>query len=283
MVPSPLPPPPAQTCNPSPVADEACKTTDQSPRVLSSGPSPLSTTLSSDNDQGGTLNAITLSRNMAAYAVRRSSSSRAEEELPVDASDVATIRASSPPSSSSRPSSQAPRTTPRIPVIHPPISSQTAHQHTQVRGALDSALIIQQIQHRVFDPSRLFEFLGSLVKFHCAPMRDGAVDEMIAIARTSFVVRRSGLGEQKEVNMEMAVLAIRKCFELFELMKLVRYSLRWVGSTLFQGRRESQHNCYLLGHCQPSTAVPSEVSLPNFDGLRAVRPSRSSSQRSHLV
>lgn len=106
-------------------------------------------------------------------------------------------------------------------VLHPPLSAETSFQHQQVRTALDVPLLVQQIAHGVFNPAELFTVLGQVIKSHCAPMRDAAVEEMIATAReASTTVATSGETPHRN-HLEKTVLAIRQCFDLFELMKLV--------------------------------------------------------------
>ncbi|KAF8318964.1 hypothetical protein DL93DRAFT_2040635, partial [Clavulina sp. PMI_390] len=56
-------------------------------------------------------------------------------------------------------------------------------QHQQVRDILDVPLILQQLAHNVFDPATLFTSLGRIIKSHCAPMRDAAVEDIMATAR----------------------------------------------------------------------------------------------------
>jgi hypothetical protein len=235
MIPSSLPPPPINPCAPSIKKADA---NDSSPRVTVES-APIASTLGSSNLQAS--HAITLSKRMTEMALRKTDSLMTNAAIPdAIASDGSTIHAPLLPlyrPTSSLPQVAAPSSKPemasakssslrlpRMPVIHPPISTQTAHQHSQVRAALDAPLVLQQLTHGVFDPASLFEFLGRLIKFHCAPMRDAKVDEMVAIAKSSALLSRVRDGTHEaapRVNLDLAVLAIRKCFDLFELMKLV--------------------------------------------------------------
>jgi len=70
-------------------------------------------------------------------------------------------------------------------------------------GCMDISLISQQIEHGSLNVTPLLSSLSIWVKEHCAPARDALVDEM---------VEESEKGEYVD--------AIRKCFELLELMKL---------------------------------------------------------------
>lgn len=79
--------------------------------------------------------------------------------------------------------------------------------HSVVHTATaDAALIAQELRHGVFDSRGVFKTLGAVLKQHCAPMRDRAVEMMVAVAA------RPGGG----------VRAVRMCLEILELMKLVR-------------------------------------------------------------
>ena len=82
-----------------------------------------------------------------------------------------------------------------------------------LRQLLDPDLIQQEIDHALFDPSGVFQAIGDVIRCHCAPMRDAAVDQMVALARSCAP---GGSGTKLD-----AVRAIRMCFEIMELMKLV--------------------------------------------------------------
>ncbi|KAH9854687.1 T-complex protein 11-domain-containing protein [Lenzites betulinus] len=113
---------------------------------------------------------------------------------------------------------------PRAPALRPPeLLFPPAQQHPQfqqnvvhialLRQHLDPDLILQEISHGLFDPSGLFQVIGDIIRRHCAPMRDGAVDQMVGLARACAP---GGGGTKLD-----AVRAIRMCFEIMELMKLV--------------------------------------------------------------
>ncbi|KAF9517278.1 hypothetical protein BS47DRAFT_1326655 [Hydnum rufescens UP504] len=103
----------------------------------------------------------------------------------------------------------------RFPVIYPELSSQTLHQHTQLRAVLDVELIVQQIVHGVFDPVGLIRYIGHIIKFHCAPMRDILVSEMVELAQSSLPG-----SDPARPDLHRVVQAFRRCFDLLELMKL---------------------------------------------------------------
>lgn len=86
-----------------------------------------------------------------------------------------------------------------------------------LRSILDVDLIQQEIDHGVFDPSGVFRAIGDIMRCYCAPMRDQAVNQMVALADSCSP---GGTGTKTD-----AVRAIRLCFEILELMKLVRKQL----------------------------------------------------------
>jgi hypothetical protein len=94
---------------------------------------------------------------------------------------------------------------------------QQQEQAQTLRAVLDVDFIEQEMRHGLYDPSGAFEVIGQILKSHCAPMRDPAVDAMVQLAMTCVPGGGGGKAE--------AVRAIRECFELLELMKLVRTRL----------------------------------------------------------
>ncbi|KAH9891640.1 T-complex protein 11-domain-containing protein [Cubamyces lactineus] len=97
------------------------------------------------------------------------------------------------------------------PPQHPQFQQNLTHV-ALLRAHLDPELIQQEISHGLFDPSGLFQVIGDIIRCHCAPMRDAAVDQMVALARNCAP---GGAGTKLD-----AVRAIRMCFEIMELMKL---------------------------------------------------------------
>ena len=94
---------------------------------------------------------------------------------------------------------------------------QQQEQAQTLRAVLDVDFIEQEMRHGLYDPSGAFEVIGQILKSHCAPMRDPAVDAMVQLAQSCAPGGGGGKAE--------AVRAIRECFELLELMKLVRACL----------------------------------------------------------
>ncbi|KAF9013512.1 T-complex protein 11-domain-containing protein [Cyathus striatus] len=81
-----------------------------------------------------------------------------------------------------------------------------------LRSVFDPALIEQELEHNLFDPSGLFRTIGVTLKKHCAPMRDSAVETMVSAAQSCAP---GGPGTKAD-----AVKAVRLCMEILELMKL---------------------------------------------------------------
>ena len=90
---------------------------------------------------------------------------------------------------------------------------QHATQASHLRSLFDADLIEQEIRHGVFDPSGLFRTIGDVLKSHCAPMRDRAVEAMVEVAQSCAP---GGNGSSSD-----AVRAVRMCLDILELMKLV--------------------------------------------------------------
>ncbi|KAI0061713.1 Tcp11-domain-containing protein [Artomyces pyxidatus] len=89
---------------------------------------------------------------------------------------------------------------------------QHAEQAQKLRSVLDAELIDQEMKHGLYDPSGTFRVIGEVLKSHCAPMRDQAVDSMVQMADRCAP---GGGGSKAD-----AIAAMRECFEILELMKL---------------------------------------------------------------
>ena len=130
---------------------------------------------------------------------------------------------------------------------------QHHEQAQQLRAVLDADLIEQEMKHGLYEPSSTFRVIGEVLKAHCAPMRDQAVDRMVALA---IKCRPEGGGTKAD-----AVEVMRQCFEILELMKLVRdphASLRLLDLTPSS-----------LGHREPPDADPPPVHHPLLPRIRA--------------
>ncbi|TFY83169.1 hypothetical protein EWM64_g841 [Hericium alpestre] len=89
---------------------------------------------------------------------------------------------------------------------------QHMEQSQRLQAVLDADLIEQEMKHGVYDLSSSFGVIGEVLKSHCAPMRDAAVDAMVDLAN-----KCAPGGEGTKAD---AVQAMRSCFEILELMKL---------------------------------------------------------------
>ncbi|CDR99240.1 related to SOK1 protein [Sporisorium scitamineum] len=117
-------------------------------------------------------------------------------------------------------------------------SSWPTTHHQLIAQTLDPHMISQQLQHGVLDVPALITFMGSILKLHCAPMRDEAIERMVDVV---CVDRNIGKG-------------LRLCFEILELMKLdianhqlrsarpflvetaVDFEIRWFKEQIEQGK-----------------------------------------------
>lgn len=83
--------------------------------------------------------------------------------------------------------------------------SWAASHHLLIAQTLDPHLITQQLNHGVLDVAGLVTFMGSILKLHCAPMRDEVIEKMVEVVCVDGDVAKG----------------LRMCFEILELMKLV--------------------------------------------------------------
>jgi hypothetical protein len=84
--------------------------------------------------------------------------------------------------------------------------------HSRVDEHLDVPMLMQEIERGVCDLVRLSEWIAQLLKEHCAPMRDGWVDDMV-------VSMREGVANN---SLHKIVGGLRGLFGILEAMKLVR-------------------------------------------------------------
>ncbi|PWZ01977.1 hypothetical protein BCV70DRAFT_225303 [Testicularia cyperi] len=151
-----------------------------------------------------------------------------------------------------------------------------ATHHQLIAQTLDPHLIAQELQHGVLDVQALVTFLGSILKLHCAPMRDDAIEKMVEIV---CVDRNVGKG-------------LRLCFEILELMKLdianhqlrstrpylvetaVEFEMRWFKDQIEQGKMtlDRTHRWFLRSLADVKQSVPGlsrseTISRAFHDGL----------------
>lgn len=83
--------------------------------------------------------------------------------------------------------------------------------HSRVDEHLDVPMLMQEIERGVCDLVRLSEWMASLLKEHCAPMRDEWVDKMVSYTRTGVEQNKS----------ESIVKGLCELLGILESMKLV--------------------------------------------------------------
>ncbi|WEW55453.1 Protein SOSEKI 1 [Emydomyces testavorans] len=82
--------------------------------------------------------------------------------------------------------------------------------HQSIMENLDIPFIMQQIEKGILNSISLFQWLSSLLKSHCAPMRDQWADQMVNEIQGGFASQ----------NMVKAVQGLRTMFGILEAMKL---------------------------------------------------------------
>lgn len=80
----------------------------------------------------------------------------------------------------------------------------------EITERLDVYLLIQQIDNGVCDLVDLANWLGKVLKIHCAPMRDGLVDKM----------RKAITKGAQQADQKLMVSGLRQLLNLLEAMKL---------------------------------------------------------------
>lgn len=122
-----------------------------------------------------------------------------------------------------------------VPAVEPDSSSS---HHLLIAQTLDPNVIAQELQRGVLDVSALITFMGSILKLHCAPMRDEAIEKMVKVVCVDHDIGKG----------------LRLCFEILELMKLdianhqlrstrpylvetaVDFEVRWFKEQIEQGK-----------------------------------------------
>jgi hypothetical protein len=74
----------------------------------------------------------------------------------------------------------------------------------ELESKLDSRFVHQQIESGIMNPVPLFQYIADIMKLNCAPFRDPIVDQMVTESQNGNIVK-----------------ALKTCFDLLELMKLV--------------------------------------------------------------
>lgn len=104
----------------------------------------------------------------------------------------------------------------RVPVVFTAIrdiliSLMPERDQAKVHGLLDISLVLQQIEHGVFDMGGFACTLAKLLKAHCAPMRDPWVDRM-----AEQLAKGGATFDAREI-----VDGLKELFGVLEAMKLV--------------------------------------------------------------
>ena len=106
-------------------------------------------------------------------------------------------------------------------------------EKAQVEATFDHELFIQTLNHGLFCPISFAEYLSSILKRHCAPMRDNAIDKMVTQLCSATAA------------MEFAD-ALRSTFDVLEMMKLdvANHQLRTLRGYLLETSVEFERNWY---------------------------------------
>lgn len=164
------------------------------------------------------------------------------------------------------------------------VSSERSLSLSQVLSGIDILFIDHELRHGLYEPAGLFTLMGQLLKAHCAPMRDGKVDVMVAVAKGDL--NPSGLFgppfstseflpfTDGQRSIRRTVASLRLCFEILELMKLVTFSILSPYIALYQ-------TAYLSGYCQPSLTSSQTIPYHPWSRFSPPRFYRQSSTRTH--
>lgn len=82
----------------------------------------------------------------------------------------------------------------------------------RVEEYLDVQMLLQQVEHGVYDLVKVSQWLSHLLKAHCAPMRDGWIDRMALTIQ----------GGVETASSSQIVAGLRELLAILEAMKLVR-------------------------------------------------------------
>lgn len=100
------------------------------------------------------------------------------------------------------------------------------HDQSAVAERLDIAMIMQQVSKGVFDLMSLANWLATLLKAHCAPMRDDWIDQMVEQTQRGV----------DEGSQERVVVGLRQLLGILEAMKLdvANHQIRHLRSLLIE-------------------------------------------------
>ncbi|KAG9003244.1 hypothetical protein FRB93_011157 [Tulasnella sp. JGI-2019a] len=129
-------------------------------------------------------------------------------------SNVSAVSGSAPssPTGASPPPEACPPSSPVF-AVSPPFGSRSSPANADpLLAPFDPALIQQELTHGVFDHQSVFKWVGQMMKMHCAPMRDGMVENMVRMATET--------DELDPTPERRPVKALKMCFDILEVMKL---------------------------------------------------------------
>ncbi|KAL1920248.1 uncharacterized protein VTP21DRAFT_1394 [Calcarisporiella thermophila] len=107
-----------------------------------------------------------------------------------------------------------------------------------VQEVLDPQLVVQQLEHGVFDARSITTFMARLLKLHCAPIRDELLERMV-----------------KAVEAGEWICGLSMCFEILEWMRLdiANHQLRTLRPYLVESAVEFERQ-FFTGQLQASAA-----------------------------
>ncbi|KAG0686920.1 hypothetical protein C6P40_003145 [Pichia californica] len=79
---------------------------------------------------------------------------------------------------------------------------------------LDISLLIQQLNSKCFNFINFFDWICSIFKLHCAPMRDSWVDDL------DFLFQKACNNNNNQINIDYLVEGLKTLFLILEAMKL---------------------------------------------------------------
>lgn len=113
------------------------------------------------------------------------------------------------------------------------LSLVPASEKGQVEGSFDHELFLQTLHHGLFSPSAFASYISSILKRHCAPMRDEAIDRTVAKIQNATA------------SVDFAE-SLRATFDILEMMKLdvANHQLRTLRGYLLDTSVEFERNWF---------------------------------------
>ncbi|KAH0548435.1 hypothetical protein GP486_007951 [Trichoglossum hirsutum] len=120
--------------------------------------------------------------------------------------------------------------------------------HSSVDQNMDVPLLMQQLKRDVLDVYRLAVWMGQLLKGHCAPMRDGWVDDMVAqiefgtkngCTRSLVGGLKSLFGILETMKLDVANHQIRN-LRVMLIAETVEFEQNYFGERILEGRVDAR-------------------------------------------